>query len=207
MKNLSIALNAILLLAVAGLYYLHFSGPRNPKNAYTSATRDLKVAYINSDSVLKYYDYFKVGKQRLESKGKKLDQDLQGRAQSLQNEFESYQRNAGTLTMGQARAVEEDLGKKRQNLQMYQESLSQEMLMEQEKMTKDLYNRVTSYLKQYGQEKGLQVVFKYDATSDLLFGSESLNISKDVISGLNDLYKAEQATNLIKKDSIGAKKK
>ena len=207
MKNLSLALNAILLLAVAGLYYLHFSGPANLKSADTSATQDLKIAYINSDSVLKYYDYFKVGKERLESKGKKLDQDLQGRAQSLQSEFESYQRNASTLTMGQARAVEEDLGKKRQNLQLYQESLSQEMLVEQEKMTKDLYNRVTSYLKKYGQEKGLQVVLKYDATSDLLFGRETLNISKDVIAGLNESYKSEQATNLTRKDSLSGKKK
>ncbi len=207
MKNLSLALNAILLLAVAGLYYLHFSGYGNLKSADTSATKDLKIAYINSDSVLKYYDYFKAGKERLESKGKKLDQDLQGRAQSLQNEFESYQRNSSTLTMGQARAVEEDLGKKRQNLQLYQESLSQEMQIEQEKMTKDLYNRVTSYLKKYGQEKDLQVVLKYDATSDLLFGGETLNISKDVINGLNELYKSEQATNLARKDSIAGKKK
>lgn len=207
MKNLSLALNAILLLAVAGLYYLHFSGPGNLKSADISPTQDLKIAYINSDSVLKYYDYFKVGKERLESKGKKLDQDLQGRARSLQNEFESYQRNASTLTMGQARAVEEDLGKKRQNLQLYQESLSQEMLVEQEKMTKDLYNRVTSYLKKYGQEKGLEVVLKYDATSDLLFGRETLNISKDVIAGLNESYKSEQATNLTKKDSLAGKKK
>ena len=207
MKNLSLALNAILLLAVAGLYYLHFSGSGNLKSADTSATKDLKIAYINSDSVLKYYDYFKAGKERLESKGKKLDQDLQGRAQSLQNEFESYQRNSSTLTMGQARAVEEDLGKKRQNLQLYQESLSQEMQIEQEKMTKDLYNRMTSYLKKYGQEKDLQVVLKYDATSDLLFGGETLNISKDVINGLNELYKSEQATNLAKKDSIAGKKK
>ena len=109
--------------------------------------------------------------------------------------------------MGQARAVEEDLGKKRQNLQLYQESLSQEMLVEQEKMTKDLYNRVTSYLKKYGQEKGLEVVLKYDATSDLLFGRETLNISKDVIAGLNESYKSEQATNLTKKDSLSGKKK
>ena len=207
MKNLSLALNAVLILAVAGLYYIQFAGSNGEKPTDSTAAKDLRMAYINSDSVLKYYDYFKAGKERLEAKGKKLDQDLQGRAQSLQNEFESYQRNASTLTMGQARAVEEDLGKKRQNLQLYQESLSQEMLMEQEKLTKDLYNRVTSFLKTYGREKSLQAVWKYDASSDLLYGTEGLNISKDVIAGLNELYKSELAANLAKKDSIANKKK
>jgi outer membrane protein len=207
MKNLSLVLNAILLVAVAALYYLHFSTPRAKGPAEEGVPSNLKVAYIKSDTVLKYYDYFKVNKDKIEAKGKRLDQDLKSRAQSLQNEFENYQRNASNLTMGQARAVEEDLGKKRQNLQLYQESLSQEMLAEQNKMTKDLYTRVTDYLKTYGQERGLQVVLKNDETSDLLYGSDSLDISADVIKGLNELYKAEQATPAAKKDTTAVKKK
>ncbi len=207
MKNLSLLLNALLLIAVGVLFYLHFSGSRTQSTSGSASIPDLKIAYINSDTVLKYYDYFKVNKDKLEAKGKRLDQDLKNRAQSLQNEFETYQRNSGNLTIGQARAVEEDLGKKRQNLQLYQESLSQEMLVDQDKMTKDLYERVTSYLKKYGQEKGLEVVLKYDASSDLLFGVDGLDISREVITGLNDLYKEEQAAAPVKKDSTAGKKK
>ncbi len=206
MKNLSLAINAILFVAVAALYYLHFSASIPQRTGEETTPTNLQIAYIKSDTVLKYYEYFKVNKDKLEGKGKRLDQDLKNRAQSLQNEFDSYQRNSSNLTMGQARAVEEDLGKKRQNLQLYQESLSQEMQMEQNKMTKDLYDRVTHYLKQYGKDKGLQVVLKNDASSDLLFGAESLDISNDVIIGLNELYKAEQAVPTAKKDTATVKK-
>ena len=207
MKNLSLALNGVLLLAVAILYYLHFSAPKSQKATGTFDTKDLKITYLNSDTVLKYYDYFKVNRDRLEAKGKRLDQDLKSRAQGLQNEIESYQRIASNLTIGQARTVEEDLGRKRQNLQLYQESLSQEMLVDQDKMTKDLYDRITSYLKKYGQERGLQVVLKFDASSDLLYAHDSLDISKDVIKGLNEIYKAEQALAPARKDSASVKKK
>ena len=208
MKNLSLVLNAILLLAVAVLYYLHFSVTKNQKSSQDSVlAQDLKIAYVKSDTVLKYYEYFKTNRDKLESKGKRLDQDLKNRAQSLQGEFESYQRNQSSLTMGQARAVEEDLGKKRQNLQLYQETLSQELLVDQEKLTKDLYDRITSYLKKYGQEKGIQVVLKFDASSDVLYGGEGLDISQDVISGLNELYKVELTAAPAKKDSTTTKKK
>ena len=208
MKNISLAINAILLVAVAVLYYLHFSGPKSPASTAAANMGDLKMAYISSDTLLKYYDYFKVNRDKLQAKGLRLDQDLKSRAQGLQNEFETYQRNASNLTMGQARAVEEDLGKKRQNLQLYQESLSQEIQVDQEKMTKDLYDRVTAYLKKYGQEQGLEVVLKFDAASDLLYGDDRLDISKDVVKGLNDLYKTEQSSVPSKKDSTsGAKKK
>ena len=199
-------LNAIMTIAIIGLYYLHFFGQHEATAARSVSAGNLKLAYINSDSVLKYYDYFKVNRVKLEAKVKKLDQDLKNRATSLQGEIESYQRNVNSMTIGQARAVEEDLGKKRQNLQLYQESLSQQMQGDQEKMTKDLYNKVTAYLKKYGQERGLQVVFKYDATSDLLFGGDSLDISADVTKGLNEAYQLEQATPA-KSDSIANKKK
>ena len=205
MKNISLALNVVLAIAVIGLYYLHFSAPGKSQGMGTGSTGDLKMAFINSDSVLKYYDYFKAGRDRLETKGKQLDQDLKSRATALQGEFESYQRNQSSMTIGQARAVEEDLTKKRQNLQLYQESLSQQMLVDQEKMTRELYNKVTSYLRLYGQEHGLQIVFKYDAASDVLFAGDSLDISATVVKGLNEAYRLEKLAPA-PKDSVTKKK-
>lgn len=207
MKNISLILNAILFVAVAVLYYLHFS-PKSHAVAGESSPNvsDLKIAYINSDSVLKYYEFFNVNKEKLETKGKKLDQDFRNRAQSLQNDINSYQRNVGSMTIGQAKAVEEDLGKKQQNLQLYQRSLEQEIMTEQGKMNEDLYARITAYLKQYGEEKGLQVVLKYDPSSDLLFGGKSIDITQDVIKGLNEAFKVEAAKPVAKADSTATKK-
>jgi outer membrane protein len=202
MKNLSLVLNAVLLIAVAVLYFLHFSGGSSGKSSSGAVDiKDLKIAYINSDSVLKYYDFFKVNREKLETKGKRLDQDLKNRATAYQSDVEAYQRNANNLTPNQYRAIEEDLGKKRQNLQMYQESLSQELMADQEKLTKELYSHITSYLKKYGQENGLQVVMKYDASSDVLYGADALDISKIVIDGLNQAYKSEQSESPVKNDS------
>ncbi len=206
MKNLSLILNAVLLVAVGVLYYLHFSAKSSSSSAseITNPT-DFKIAYINSDSVLKYYDFFKVNMEKLESKGKKLDQDLQNRAQSLQNDITAYQRNYGSMTIGQAKAVEEDLGKKRQNLELYQRSLEQELMAEQGKMNEDLYKKVTDFLKGYAQQKDLQIVLKYNPSSDLLYGGQSVDITKDVVQGLNDAYKVDQTQP--KADSTAAKKK
>ncbi len=206
MKNLSLILNAVLLVAVGTLFYLHFAGSKSSKGSSAGLPKDMKIAFIYSDSVLQNYDYFKVNRDKLEAKGKKLDQDLQTRAQSLQNEFEQYQRSASTLTMGQARAVEEDLTKKRQNLEMYQQSLSQEMLADQEKVNQEIYRRVTEYLKTYGEQNGLQVVLKYNQQSDLLFANQAMDISKEVAAGLNEAFKVEQAGGGAKKDSTATKK-
>ena len=209
MKNLSLLLNAVLIVAVAVLYYLYFSGRTavsSPSGA-TSIPGDIRIAYINSDSVLRNYEYFKVARERLESKAKKLDQDLRNRAQGLQNDYEAYQRNVGNLTIGQAKSLEEDLAKKQQNLQLYQQTLNQEMSGEESKNIQDLYVRVTEFLKKYGNEKGLQVVLKLDTSSDLLFAADSLDITKDVTAGLNAAYQVEKKSTVTKKDSTATKKK
>lgn len=207
MKNLSLILNGVLLVAVAVLYYLHFASPKSSSlPGGDVAVGNLNIAYINADSVLKNYDYFKISREKLESKGKKLDQDLRNRAQSLQNDYAAYQRNLSSMTIGQAKAVEEDLTKKQQNLRMYQESLSQELMGEEGKMTQELYSKVTDYLKKYGKENGIQLVLKYDPSSDLLYAGDSLDISKAVIKGLNTSYTEEQS--LVKAtDTTSVKKK
>src|SRR5687767_13560095 len=140
MKNLSLILNAVLLVAVGILFYLHFSNQKTGSTGGSPSaanTGDLQIAYINSDSVLKNYDYLKANTVQLEAKQKKIEQEYRNRAQGLQNEITAYQRNVSNMTLGQVKAVEEDLGKKQQNLQMYQQSLSQQLMEEEEKLRKE----------------------------------------------------------------------
>ena len=197
MKNVTLAVQVVLALAVAMLYYLHFSSSKKVEVAQDQVGNsglpgDLRIAYINSDTILKYYDYFKVSRGQLEAKGKKMDTDFKNRAQSLQRDIVSYQSNAGNLTNNQARAIEEDLTKKQQNLRLYQESLAQELSLEENKLNQALYAKVTGFLDKYSKENGIHIVLKYDQTSDVLFGGKSLDITEAVIAGLNETYQKEK---------------
>jgi outer membrane protein len=194
MKNLSLVLNIILLVAVIVLYILYFSGnkPAGQRNGNDSlAVTDLRIAFINADTVLKYYEYLKINKDKLEAKSDKLKQDYRNRAMGLQSEISNYQRTVNTMTLGQVRAAEEDLAKKQQNLQMYEQTLSQQLMQDEAELSRDLYQRVTAFLKKYGSEKGLHLVLKYDPTSDMLYGTQAIDITQDVIKGLNDDFKSE----------------
>lgn len=196
MKNISLVLNGVLLVAVAVLYFLHFSARPSEQSGgslISSASGDPLIAFINSDSVLKSYKYLDVKRKELEEKTKKLDKEYQNRVQGLQSEITNYQRNVGNLTLSQARALEEDLQKKQQNLRVYEQSLTQELMGEESKLNKELYDRVTAFLKKYGQSNGLHIVFKFDQTSDVLFAGDSLDITSDVIAGLNSEYATEGA--------------
>jgi outer membrane protein len=189
MKNLSLILNIVLLVAVAVLFYLHFSPKKSSTQGGSAiAAGDLKIAYVNSDSVVKYYEFCKINQKALEAKSLKMQQEFDDRRQALQNDYNAYQRNVNSMTLGQVKATEEDLGKKQQNLQMYQQTLSQQLSIEENKFQKDLYDKITAFCAKYGTENGFQVIMKKDVTSDILFGSDALDISQGVIKGLNDEF-------------------
>ena len=74
MKNLSLILSSVLLVAVAVLYYLHFSsGSSRSTSSASVPVGELSIAYINSDSVLKNFDFLKDNMVVLEAKKKKMD--------------------------------------------------------------------------------------------------------------------------------------
>jgi outer membrane protein len=195
MKHLSLVLNVVLLIAVGVLYYVHFvpQSSADPASATSFDIGELKVAYINTDSVMEKYDYLKARVEVLEAKKNKVEQDYLNRAESLQKEIQAYQRNINNMTVGQVRAVEEDLGKKQQNLQLYEQSATQELMNDQARLNKELYDRITAFLRKYGKEKGLHIVLKLDTSSDVLYGVEALDITADVVAGLNAEYAAEKA--------------
>lgn len=196
MKNLSLILNGILIIAVAFLYYDEFADSDETEEAGDKtelSIENLTIAYVNSDTLLTNYNYYEEVSIRLDEKRLQLQQEYTRRAEGLQKQIEDYQRTMNNLTIAQARAVEEDLGRKRQNLLQYQETISQDLMREEAAITQELYEKVSSYLKTYGDNNNLQVVLTYSAGSGLLYANEGLNITDQVISGLNSLYEADTA--------------
>jgi outer membrane protein len=192
MKNASLILNAVLLVAVVVLFILHFTQkPSGSVSSENFTPSNVKVAYVNQDTLFKYYDFVKVNRDRLEKQAKTLSDQLANRQASLQREVQAYQSGVGNLTIGQARALEEDLQKKGQNLQMFEQSLQQQLMDDQAQVAEQIHSKLSDYLKGYGKERGIAVVVRYDRQSDVLYAGDSLDITKDVIKGLNDAWKVE----------------
>lgn len=197
MKNISLILNGILIVAVAFLYYAEFAESDDTDETSTKSelsVENLTIAYVNSDTLLTNYNYYEEVSKRLDEKRLKLQQEYTRRAEGLQRQIADYQRTMTNLTIAQAQAVEEDLGRKRQNLLQYQETISQNLMREEAAITQELYDKVSSFLKTYGDENNLQVVLTFSAGSGLLYANDALNITDQVLSGLNSIYDGDKDT-------------
>ncbi|WP_199139449.1 OmpH family outer membrane protein [Pedobacter sp. ASV12] len=159
------------------------------KTSTASVTAEDKIVYVNSDSLLTKYEYFKDLKTKMETKGKAAETDLTAKQQAFQREVQQYQQQQGTLSADQRAATEQRLGRKQQELQAYQQNAGAALQNEQAKEQEALYNKVADFLKGYAKTKGYKMVLTYaKGNSAILFADESLDVTSEVLKGLNEAY-------------------
>ncbi|HYG38444.1 MAG TPA: OmpH family outer membrane protein [Cytophagales bacterium] len=191
MKNLSIALNIVLLIAVIVLYVLHFSDKKDSAISTSNPTIDageLTIAYVNSDSLVKNYNLYKQLSKTLEEKRDKLGKNFAVREKGFQNEVNKFQQSAQRMSPGEIQAREENLMMKRQGLLQEQERLSQELMQDQAVLNDSLYTKITKFLDDYSKQKNYHLVLSHQQGGAILYGHDSLEITREVIKGLNEEF-------------------
>lgn len=195
MKNASLVLNIVLAIAVAVLYYLHFKDRQPAEVAVKTATevKGKENVYVNVDSLLTKYEFFKDTQKVLESKRFQLENDLATKGRNLQNKAAFFQQKAPTMTMEQGRATEAALQKEQQDILQYRERAAQGLALEEQKKNEELYNKIYEYLKKYNAQNKYEFVLGYTKGGGILFADTDNDVTKKVLDGLNQEYKVKQA--------------
>lgn len=155
----------------------------------TAVDPSQKIVFVNSDSLLSKYDYYKDLKTKFDSKTKAAQADMQSKTQAFQREVADYQKSAATLAADVRKSTEERLNRKQQELQTYQQNAGGSLQNEQAVENEKLYNKVADYLKVYAKDKGYKMVMTYaKGSSSILYADESLDVTSAVIKGLNEDY-------------------
>lgn len=151
------------------------------------------IVYVNSDSLLTNYEYFKEIKAKFEGKSKTAEADLKDKGAAFQREVAAYQQSANTMSADQRAQTEQRLARKQQELQAYQQNAGSALQGEEAKENEKLYNKVAEYLKIHAKDKGYKMVLTYSkGNSSILFADESLDVTKEVITGLNEAYNKDK---------------
>ncbi|MDB5025746.1 MAG: OmpH family outer membrane protein [Mucilaginibacter sp.] len=150
------------------------------------------VVFVNSDTLLNNYDYYKAVKTKLQDLSQKAQAEIAAKGQAFQKEVAIYQKSASSLNLVQRTATEKRLAKKQQDLQALTQNTGKQLQDEEADQNSKLYDRIAMFLKTYTKLKGYKIVLTYSkANPSMLYGDESLDVTKDVVAGLNEEYKKE----------------
>lgn len=196
MKKISLISNILLAIAVVVLYVLYFTGKGgNGSSSQADTTGNFtakagEVVFVEIDSLISNYDMFTDLKAELEKKGKEKEAQFNVKAKAFERDAADFQDKVqkGLVTRSQAEQMQQGLQTKQQEIYQLREQLRYELGEEEQVMNRNVLNSIMEYLKVYNQDKKYSFVVSHSFGGPVLFADKGLNITSDVISGLNANY-------------------
>lgn len=186
---------ALAFVATMGMTSCDKSNPQMDQKANASAKAaagDMKIAYVEVDSIMSQYKFCKEYSLILQKKGQNIQNTLAQKQQALQAAAANFQQKVqqNAYTREQAEGVNASLQKQNNDLQMLNQRLSAEFQNETDQFNKALRDSIQHYLASYNKDKKYSIIFSKQG-DNLLYADKAYDITNDIIAGLNKAYKGK----------------
>ena len=195
MKKVQIIIDAVLVIAIAALFVLHFTGKSCCKHDAEAtaavAEGNLPIAYINLDSLLANYTLAQECGEQLMRKQEDARLKLNTKMRTFQNEYADFQRkieNNAFLSRERAESEANRLQRKQEELQALEEQLTQDILAENQALNIRLADSLTNYLNEYNADGKFHLILSNQGRDNVLTSVEGYDITDEIIDALNARY-------------------
>lgn len=196
MKNISIALNVLLLIAVGVLYAKVFSGNntvKTPEKKVVSAGADpipqsISIAYIDMDSLHEKITYIKNIRAELENDQRSIETKWQNGYRNLESQKNAFIKSKGnSITQQEAEKFQGELLQQQQAIDGEKQDAAQKLSAKSYKFMDDIQKKLKDFLADYNKDKNFQYILTTGTGLDyMLYKDSALNITNDVIQGMNE---------------------
>lgn len=195
MSRLQMILNVIFLAGIIVCLVLIFNG-RKAGNSESDA-RNLKIGFINSDSLMVHYDLFIDLKTELEAETLTLREDLAQKEKSLQAQILSYQQKvqSGNISYDDARKTEEYLASQQQKLMELGETYTNQIAEKEYAMTLRVLDSLNVALSIVNETENYDYILGYSQGAGILYANPELEITEKIVGILNDRYATNKPVN------------
>jgi len=196
MKNLSLAFNGVLALAVIILFVLYFGGDKDESGEHNNNVSELavgqpagefKVAYVLIDSLLANYALSQELTEELLKKKSNLESELSGKGKKLEKKIAEFQNQVQKrlITSWDAKTKEKQLTEEQQVFLNLQNDMQNRLMQDEQEMNKLVYDTVIDFIDRYNEDNGYNIIISQTSGGVLLYAETYMNITKQVLEGLN----------------------
>ncbi len=187
-----------IVAAVAALFTFtncNDTQPQTPaQHAVQEGAKGIKIAFVNIDSLLTNYEFSKNINYEMLRKEENMKMTLSEKAKDIQADIDDFTRKLqNNVYATQQRAEEEQarIIKREEAYNKLTERLANELAAETQKKNLILRDSIDSYLKEYNKTAGYDLIISRIG-DNLLYANDALDITDDVIKGLNERYQGTE---------------
>ncbi|MEX1202997.1 MAG: OmpH family outer membrane protein [Ferruginibacter sp.] len=197
MKHFSTILSIVLLIAVGFLYFHEFSGKKtavsnvaNPSDSKNKAASPALIAYVELDSLNEKITFIKEKRKELEGEQRAIETEWENGYRGLENQKNTFLRKGDAITQQMAEEFQNQLIQQQQRIDEKKQGLTQKLSEKSYKFMDNIQKDLKGFLIEYNKTKNYQYILTTGTGLDyMVFKDSSLNITMDVINGMNEKMK------------------
>jgi outer membrane protein len=205
LSKINLALNVLLLAAVAFLFFRSSVDQKggNEKSAVESDSTNLftpqslnsnsRVVFVNADSLNEKYEFIAEKYEELEREQLKIESQVQRKMKAAEERYVQLESEAAYMTPGQLEQAQMELQGLQLEITQFQEKLAADFRAKELETQQTFYKNISEYLKEYNKDGLYDFILTYQLGGQILLANDSLDITNDVIRGLNANYRNTQA--------------
>lgn len=150
----------------------------------------VKIAYVELDSLMSQYNLYKDYSEVLQRKGNNIQNTLAQKQSTLEQHAAAMQKkyeSNGFTTRDELERAQASIQREQQELAELAERLNGEFNQEQARVNEEARDSIQAFLKSYNKTKKFDYVL-VKAGDNLLIANPKLNITNEVVAGLNKRY-------------------
>lgn len=198
-KKMLIISNILLILAVLSIYFFHIRKEKSSESDQSliqpsvifgdtsKGGKGLSIAYINTDTVVEHYKYYKELKAKLENEQKLAENQLQLKMKDLEKEYKtlSTKVNLGLIKEEEA---QNSFAIKQQEVETFRTNMSQKLVEKNTQMTEQLYDSIVNFVHRFNKNGKFSYILGYAKGGGIIYAPSSMDISNYILLGLNKEY-------------------
>ena len=159
-------------------------------------TTGLKIAYVEMDSLITQYQLYKDYEEELTRKGTNIQSTLAQKQRTLEQHAAAMQKkyeSNGFTTRDELERAQNSIQAEQQQLQELADRLQTDFAQEQARVNQEARDSIQACLRSYNKTKKYDYVL-VKAGDNMLIANPKMDITKEVIKGLNKRYKKSRKT-------------
>ena len=164
-----------------------------PAAAQTVSTNGLKIAFIEVDSIMTQYNFCKDYSKILEKRGNNIQSALSTQERNLEaaiNNFQKKVQNNGFSSQSEYESQQAAIQRQQEQYVAARDRLASELQSETEKFNKALHDSIQHFIEKYNKDKKFSLILTKQG-DNILYGDKSLDVTAEVVAGLNKAYKTK----------------
>ena len=148
-----------------------------------------KITFIDVGVLMKEYEGLKALDKEIKEEQDKLRMEIKSLIEPYQVKVDTYYKNVAKMSAKKRSETESALQKEQKAIDQLQDKYMEQLEKMRIERLEAINNEIAEFVKGYAKSKGFQLVLGTSGTETVIYGEDKLDITQEVLSELNELFK------------------